>query len=128
MPAPPEHVFDQAANVGQLDTWLPAAPHAQAADLPAVTVHEDRTDTGTSAVLRARPDRLRLEWGTRDQGGCTGWLQVSGIGGGASEVTMHLSFADDSHDPGGTTVGDALETSLKRLEEQVRLRVEHTAG
>lgn len=128
MPAPPEHVFDQAAHVDQLDTWLPEALHVSAGDLPAVTVHEDRTDEDASALFRARRDQLRLEWGTRDRGSYTGWLQVAGIGSGASEVTVHLSFFDDSHDPGEEAVRDALDTSLQRLEEQVRLRVDNAAG
>jgi hypothetical protein len=128
MPAQPEQVFDQAADIGRLDSWLPDALHVQAGELPAVTVHEDRTDEDTSALLRARRDQMRLEWGTRDQGSYTGWLQVAGIGSGASEVTVHLSFFDERHDPGATMVRDALDTSLQRLEEQVRLRVDHAAG
>ncbi|MEV3967375.1 SRPBCC family protein [Streptomyces sp. NPDC050698] len=128
MPAQPEHVFDQAANVGRLDSWLPDALHVRAGELPAVTVHEDRTDEDTSAVLRARRDQMRLEWGTREQGGYAGWLQVAGLGSGASEVTVHLSFFDDGHDPGEQAVGDALDTSLRRLEEQVRLHTGHAAG
>ncbi|MER6148865.1 SRPBCC family protein [Streptomyces hirsutus] len=128
MPAQPEHVFDQAAQVDQLETWLPEALHVNAGELPAVTVHEDRTDEDTSALFRARPDQMRLEWGTRDQGSYTGWLQVAGIDSGASEVTVHLSFFDDSHDPGEGAVLDALDTSLQRLEEQVRLRVDNAAG
>lgn len=127
MPAQPEHVFDQAANVDQMESWLPDALHVNVGDLPAVTVHEDRTDEDTSALLRARPDQMRLEWGTRDQGSYTGWLQVAGIGGGASEVTVHLSFLEDSHDPGERAVRDALDTSLQHLEEQVRLRVDNAA-
>ncbi|MGC5036452.1 SRPBCC family protein [Streptomyces sp. DT190] len=128
MPAPPEHVFDQAADVGRLDGWLPDALHVEAGELPAVTVREDRTDEDTAALLRARPEQLRLEWGTREQGGYAGWLQVAGIGSGASEVTLHLSFFDDGHDPGESAVTDALDTSLRRLEDQVRLRVDHAAG
>ncbi|MEU2600066.1 SRPBCC family protein [Streptomyces hirsutus] len=128
MPAQPEHVFDQAAQVDQLETWLPEALHVDAGELPAVTVHEDRTDEDTSALFRARPDQMRLEWGTRDQGSYTGWLQVAGIDSGASEVTVHLSFFDDSHDPGEGAVRDALDTSLQRLEEQVRLRMDNAAG
>ncbi|MFF0108190.1 SRPBCC family protein [Streptomyces hirsutus] len=128
MPAQPEHVFDQAAQVDQLETWLPETLHVDAGELPAVTVHEDRTDEDTSALFRARPDQMRLEWGTRDQGSYTGWLQVAGIDSGASEVTVHLSFFDDSHDPGEGAVRDALDTSLQRLEEQVRLRVDNAAG
>ncbi|MFD5657636.1 SRPBCC family protein [Streptomyces hirsutus] len=128
MPAQPEHVFDQAAQVDQLETWLPEALHVDAGELPAVTVHEDRTDEDTSALFRARPDQMRLEWGTRDQGSYTGWLQVASIDSGASEVTVHLSFFDDSHDPGEGAVRDALDTSLQRLEEQVRLRMDNAAG
>ncbi|MFI2511125.1 SRPBCC family protein [Streptomyces sp. NPDC018972] len=128
MPASPEHVFDQAANIDQMGDWLPEALHVHAEELPAVTVHEDRSDEDTSALLRARRDQMRLEWGTREQGSYTGWLQVAGIGSGASEVTVHLSFFDDSHDPGEKAVGEALDTSLRRLEEQVRLRVDNAAG
>ncbi|WP_309058371.1 SRPBCC family protein [Streptomyces sp.] len=128
MPAAPEHVFDQAASVGQMGSWLPEDLHVHAEDLPAVTVHEDRSDEDTAALLRARRDQMRLEWGTRDQGSYTGWLQVAGIGSGASEVTVHLSFFDDSHDPGEQAVRDALDSSLERLEEQVRLRVDNAAG
>ncbi|MDQ1034323.1 hypothetical protein QFZ75_000739 [Streptomyces sp. V3I8] len=128
MPALPEHVFDQAADVGQLDTWMPQDLHVHAGDQPAVTVHEDRTGQDVSAVLRARPEQMRLEWGTREQGGYTGWLQVAGIGSGASEVTVHLSFFDDSHDPGEQAVHAALDGSLQRLQEQVRLRVDNVAG
>lgn len=128
MPAQPEHVFDEAANIGRLDAWLPGALHVRAEELPGVTVHEDRTDEDTSALLRARREQMRIEWGTRDQGSYAGWLQVAGLGSGASEVTVHLSFFDGSHDPGERAVGDALDTSLERLEEQVRLRVDHAAG
>ncbi|MFI8189307.1 SRPBCC family protein [Streptomyces sp. NPDC085946] len=128
MPAPPEHVFDQAAHIDQMDTWLPDDLHVDAGDLPAVTVHEDRTDADTSAVFRAQREQMRLEWGTRDQGGYAGWLQVAGIGSGASEVTVHLSFFDDGHDPGERAVREALDSSLERLEEQVRLRVDNAAG
>ncbi|AIS01695.1 SRPBCC family protein [Streptomyces glaucescens] len=128
MPAQPEQIFDQAADVGRLDSWLPSAVHVEPVRLPAVTVHEDRTDEDTAALLRAQPDQMRLEWGTRDQGSYAGWLQVAGIGSGASEVTVHLSFFDEGHDPGEQAVRDALDGSLRRLEEQVRLRVDGSAG
>ncbi|MFE1751580.1 SRPBCC family protein [Streptomyces anandii] len=128
MPAQPEQVFDQAANVSQLDAWLPDALHVRAQEPPAVTVHEDRTDEDTSALMRAERDQMRIEWGTREQGGYAGWLQVAGIGSGASEVTVHLSFFEDSHDPGERAARDALDGSLRRLEEQVRLRVDNAAG
>ncbi|MER6346297.1 SRPBCC family protein [Streptomyces sp. NPDC001595] len=128
MSAQPEQVFDQAADVGQLDTWLPDELHVRPQALPAVTVHEDRTDEDTSALFRARPEQMRLEWGTREQGSYTGWLQVAGIGSGASEVTVHLSFFEDSHDPGEQAVRDALDGSLRRLEERVRVRGDDATG
>ncbi|MCW1099518.1 MULTISPECIES: SRPBCC family protein [Streptomyces] len=128
MPAQPEQVFDQAANVGQLETWLPRDLHVEPEEPPAVTVHEDRTDQDTSALLSARPEQMRLEWGTREQGSYAGWLQVAGLDSGASEVTVHLSFFDEGHDPGRRTVTDALDGSLRRLEEQVRMRTDNAAG
>jgi hypothetical protein len=128
MPAQPEHVFDQAANVGQLDTWLPRDLHVEPEEPPAVTVHEDRTDQDTSALLSARPEQMRLEWGTREQGSYAGWLQVAGLDSGASEVTVHLSFFDEGHDPGQRAVVEALDGSLRRLEEQVRMRTDDAAG
>ncbi|PAN03481.1 hypothetical protein CJI59_00950 [Streptomyces sp. Alain-F2R5] len=128
MPAQPEHVFGQAANVGQLDTWLPRDLHVEPEEPPAVTVHEDRTDQDTSALLSARPEQMRLEWGTREQGSYAGWLQVAGLDSGASEVTVHLSFFDEGHDPGQRAVVEALDGSLRRLEEQVRMRTDNAAG
>lgn len=128
MPAQPEQVFDQAANVGQLETWLPRDLHVEPEEPPAVTVHEDRTDQDTSALLRARPEQMRLEWGTREQGSYAGWLQVAGLDSGASEVTVHLSFFDEGHDPGRWTVTEALDGSLRRLEDQVRMRTDNAAG
>ncbi|MGQ5228078.1 SRPBCC family protein [Streptomyces sp. yara] len=128
MPAPPERVFDRAADVGRMGDWLPGELHVRAGELPAVTVHEDRTDEDTSALLRARRDQMRIEWGTREQGGYAGWLQVAGIDSGVSEVTVHLSFFDAGHDPGEEQVTGALDDSLRRLERQVRLRADDAAG
>ncbi|MFF7725610.1 SRPBCC family protein [Streptomyces sp. NPDC008001] len=124
MPALPEHVFDQAGDVDRLESWMPPELHVRAGDLPAVTVHEDATGQDAPALFRAEPEQMRLEWGTREDGSYAGWLQVAGIGSGASEVTLHLSFFDEGHDPGAETVHAALESSLERLEEQVRLRVD----
>ncbi|PRH77969.1 hypothetical protein C6N75_17385 [Streptomyces solincola] len=128
MPALPEHVFDQAANVDQLGNWLPDDLHVHPGEPPAVTVHEDAADKDTAALLRAHRDQMRLEWGTREQGDYAGWLQVAGLDTGTSEVTIHLSFFDESHDPGEGSVNQALDTSLGRLEEQVRMRVDNAAG
>ncbi|MGK5732595.1 SRPBCC family protein [Streptomyces sp. URMC 124] len=124
MPALPEHVFDQAGDVGRLESWMPAQLHVRAQELPAVTIHEDATGRDEPALLRTDREQMRLEWGTREDGVYAGWLQVAGAGSGASEVTLHLSFFDERHDPGADTVHAALEGSLERLEEQVRLRID----
>ncbi|MFV2121450.1 SRPBCC family protein [Streptomyces sp. Act-28] len=128
MPAPPELVFDQAADVGRLQEWLPGDLHVHAGELPAVTVHEDRTAEDTPALLSPRKEQMRLEWGTREAGSYAGWLQVAGLDDGASEVTVHLSFFDETHDPGEQHVAEALEHSLRSLREQVRLRVDAPGG
>jgi hypothetical protein len=128
MSALPERVFDQAADVDQLEDWLPNALHVHAEVPPAVTVHDDLAERDMSALLKARREQMRIEWGTRDEGSYAGWLQVAGIGSGTSEVTVHLSFFDDRHDPGENSVHEALDSSLRRLEEQVRLRAENTSG
>ncbi|MBT2467751.1 SRPBCC family protein [Streptomyces sp. ISL-66] len=127
IPALPEHVFDQAANVDQMEQWLPRELHVDSGG-PAVSVHEHGGEAGGGAVLRARAEQMRLEWGTRENGGYTGWLQVAGLDGGPSEVTVHLSFFAGTNDPGAQAVNDALDRSLARLEEQVRLRVDGTGG
>lgn len=128
MPAQPEQVLDQAADVGRLDTWLPGDLHVEPDEPPAVTVHEDGTGHDTPALLSSRPEQMRLEWGTRENGGYAGRLQVAGLDSGAGEVTVHLSFLDESNDPGGSAVADALDGSLRRLTEQVRMRTGNGAG
>lgn len=124
MPAAPELVFGEVSDPDTLNRWLPVDLHAHVEDLPAVTVHEDRTGHDVRALFRARPDQLRAEWGTRDEGSYAGWLQVSGIGSGASEVIVHLSFFDEEHAPPRDAVHTSLDQSLERLAEQVRMRVD----
>lgn len=128
MPALPEHVFDQAANVEQMNQWFPGEFHVPAGDLPAVTFRERGGATESAAQPRARPDRMRLEWGSGDERGYAGWLQVEDLAGGPAEVTVHLSFLAAELDPGEQAVNEALDRSLERLEEQVRLRVDGAAG
>ncbi|BFV59468.1 SRPBCC family protein [Kitasatospora sp. CMC57] len=124
----PEIVFDQASDPGRLDAWLPEGLYVRPDDLPAVTVHEDATGRDEPALYRAEPDRLRIEWKTRDGGGYTGWLQVDALDPGGSEVTIHLSFRDAAGQPPREAVDSALRESLDRLAEQVRLRVDGEPG
>ncbi|GAA2883615.1 SRPBCC family protein [Streptosporangium fragile] len=121
--APPRVVFDRAGDVNDLDHWLPRDLHVRPEELPAVTVHEDSTGQDARALLRAAPDQLRMEWGTRDSDRYAGWLQVAGIGDDESEVTIHLSFFDDDVPP-ADAVNRALDESLERLAGQVGRRGE----
>ncbi|MEV5505020.1 SRPBCC family protein [Streptomyces orinoci] len=122
MPAMPEVVFNEACDLGHLGSWLPGDVHVRPQNPPSVTVHEDRTGEDAAALVRTEPDRLRMEWGTKEAGRYTGWLQVSAHNGGVSQVTVHLTFFDESHAPEPSAIEEALEQSLARLEEQVRLR------
>jgi hypothetical protein len=72
MPAQPEHVFDQAAHVDQLDSWLPGDLHVRADDLPAVTVHEDRLDDDTRAWNGAPATRAATPAGCRSPASTAG--------------------------------------------------------
>ncbi|GAA2474122.1 SRPBCC family protein [Streptomyces thermolineatus] len=128
LPALPELVFDQVADPGLADRWLPHELHLRPESPPAVTVHEDDDRGGhdVAALFRAEPDQMRVEWGTRADGHYAGWLQVAGIGSGASEVTVHLSFFDEEHAPDRETVSRALDESLDRLGEQVGMRTQDT--
>ncbi|MFI8003326.1 SRPBCC family protein [Streptomyces sp. NPDC086010] len=128
MPALPEHTFDQATDVDELNAWLPRGLSLDARDLPSVTAHDGATHRDVPAVLHVHSGRMRLEWGSRETEGYTGWLQVTDTGSGVSEVTVHLSFADGVHDPGERAAHAALDSSLERLEEQVRLRIDNVAG
>jgi uncharacterized protein YndB with AHSA1/START domain len=122
--APPEEVFALARDVGQIDRWLPRELHVQAEELPGVHVHDDDSGRDFPALIRAREDELLLEWGTQDDGRYEGWLRVEGIGSGASAVTVHLSFFEEGHAPPDEKVTMALDESLDRLAEQVRLRAD----
>ncbi|MFB9834771.1 SRPBCC family protein [Actinoallomurus acaciae] len=117
--AAPESVFAVASDVGAMDDWLPRDVHVESAAPPEVTVTRGADTDRERALLRADPDRLRVEWGTRDTDEYAGWLQVTGIGTGPSEVIVHLSFFDPDHAPPGPDVEAALHRSLDRLAEKV---------
>lgn len=120
--APPELVFDEASDLRMMDRWLPREVHLESADPPDVTVSHGAHADRERAVLRARREQMRMEWGTRDTGEYAGWLQVAGQGTGASEVIVHLSFFDPEHAPPGPRIEAALDAGLERLADAVRQR------
>ncbi|GLW54355.1 hypothetical protein [Kitasatospora phosalacinea] len=117
MPALPEPVLDEAAGPGRLDAWMPRDLHVRAEGPPAAAVRGEHDGPDGPALLR-------MEWGTREDGRHAGWLQVAGLDGGTSRVTVHLSCPDGDSAPPAETVERQLDEGLARLEEQVRLRVD----
>lgn len=124
--APPELVFDEASDPDTMDEWLPQEVHLESADLPEVTVsHGSERER---ALMRAEPDQLRVEWGTRDTDEYARWLQVMGIEPDRSEAVVHLSFFDDEHAPPRSRIEQELNESLDRLTDKIRQRSERPGG
>lgn len=122
----PELVFNEVGDLQAMNSWLPSEVHIDPKEPPTadVTVEHHGHQEHERALARARKEQLRVEWGTRDDNRYAGWLQVAGIGSGASEVTVHLSFFEPDEEPPREQVEAALDRSLERLQEQVRLRVQ----
>jgi hypothetical protein len=119
MTASADRVFDRAEDLGRIESWLPHELHVRSADPPAVTVHDDDTGRDADALFRADHDHKRLEWGTREDDRYAGWLQVDRTDERTSEVTIHLSFFDESIAPPKKAVDEALDESLHRLSRMV---------
>ncbi|WP_433498298.1 SRPBCC family protein [Sphaerimonospora sp. CA-214678] len=117
--APAEQVFESACDIDELGDWLPRDLHVRPEEPPAVMVHEDAGGRDERALLRTERDRLRMEWGTRDDDRYAGWLQVAGIDDASSDVTVHLSFLDEELAPSADFVDGALDESLERLAHRV---------
>ncbi|MFI8182716.1 SRPBCC family protein [Actinacidiphila glaucinigra] len=115
MTASADRVFDRAEDLGRIESWLPDELHVRPAEPPAVTVHDDDTGRDAAALFRADRAHRRLEWGTREDDRYAGWLQVDRTGERTSEVTIHLSFTDESIVPPEGVVDRALDDSLHRL-------------
>jgi len=126
IPAPAERVFEIASDVERMASWLPTTQRVRA-DGPDHVHVEGETGRGhyeSEGLFRARPEQLRLEWGSEQTGEYAGWLQVAHQGdGSSSEVVIHLSFLEDldeeyrAGDP--ESLDSGLGESLDRLAEQV---------
>ncbi|MGW3243771.1 SRPBCC family protein [Streptomyces sp. NPDC001070] len=119
MTASADRVFDQAEDLGRIESWLPDELHVRSAAPPDVTVHDDDTGRDADALFRADRAHKRLEWGTREDDRYSGWLQVDRTDERSSEVTIHLSFVDESIAPPRNAVDQALDESLHRLSRMV---------
>jgi hypothetical protein len=113
-----------ASEVETMDRWLPTMTDVSE---PAPEVLRVEGDVGgrhyeAEGLYAARPDQLRMEWGSRGSDDYSGWLQVADSGAGASETTIHLSFRGDDRPP-AEEVDKGLDAALDRLAEQVTTRV-----
>jgi uncharacterized protein YndB with AHSA1/START domain len=124
MPAPSEIAFQVASEVETMDRWLPTMTQVSEAEPEVLHVEGDVGGRHYEAegLYAARPEQLRMEWGSRDTDDYSGWLQVADSGAGASEATMHLSFRGADR-PSADEVEKGLEAALERLAEQVGTRV-----
>ena len=106
--APPQEVFAVASDVERLPDWLPTLTGASSPS-PGIAHVEGEADGSPYAddgFWRVADGQLRVEWGQPSRNGqpstYSGWLQVHDAGGegsGRSDVTVHLSFLDDSGAP-----------------------------
>lgn len=128
MPADAEITFDVLSDVELMARWLPTT--MEVAPAGPDRVHVEGGGEGfhydTDGLYRARPEQLRIEWGSEGPD-YAGWAQVAHSGAGASEVTLHLSFFGDQPMAHRGKEAEDLQVTMKealaRLEEEVRTRV-----
>jgi hypothetical protein len=117
--APAGAVFAEAGDLEHSERWMEPSFHFEAEEPPAVTVVEPREHRGEHAMVRVSPEQMRIEWGSRESGRYTGWLQVEGSEEGPSQVVVHLSFFDPDAAPPRQEVEESLRRSLERLGARV---------
>jgi uncharacterized protein YndB with AHSA1/START domain len=125
MAAPSEIVFQVASEVETMDRWLPTMTEVEETSPEVLHVEGEVGGQHYEAegLYAARPEQLRMEWGSRDTDDYSGWLQVADSGAGASEATIHLSFRGEQR-PAADDIEQGLDAALDRLADQVRVRVD----
>lgn len=128
MPADAETVFGVLSDVDTMERWLPTAMQVEPAGPGKVHVEGggDGFRYDTEGLFRARPEQLRIEWGSEGPD-YAGWAQVYHSGAGASEVNLHLSFFGDQpqahRGAAAEQMHHGMREALERLEEEVSRRV-----
>ncbi len=132
--ASPDAVFRFVSDIRNLPRYLPTTHQAEAQGEGRVRV---RGEAGGHAYdsdgyFRADATKHRLEWGSDGENNYSGWLQIEeGRDGGASNVTVHLSFAprpdlaqrmDEQTGDHDRTIQQGLEAALLSIQNQVEGR------
>ncbi len=101
--APPEAVFAFVSQVQNLPQYLPTIKAAEPQGPERVQVHGEARghQYDNDGHFRADEARRRLEWGSDRPDTYSGWLTVADAdgAGGASQVTVHLTFGPQSRTP-----------------------------
>ncbi len=112
--APPDEVFRVAADLSQLDRWLPAGVHVEVlADNVVRADGEAVPGSPREGLAGSSEGQRRVEWGSRGDGRYAGWLQVHDEGQLGSDVTLHLSFLGDQPQAHGGAAADGVEQMMR---------------
>lgn len=131
--AAPEAVFGFVSDVRNLPRYLPTTHHAEPQGPDRVRV---RGEAGghtydSDGYFRVDASEHRLEWGSDGENRYSGWLEIEEGQAGASEITVHLSFAprpdltrrmDEQTGDHDRTIQEGLEAALLSIRNQVEGR------
>ena len=132
--APRQTVFRLVTDVRTLPRWLPQGVAVEPEGPNRLRGHGQAAghDYAGEGLFDADAEQMRLEWGSRDDDGYAGWLQVYDSGPGASEANLHLSFREPSpfahHGRVDDEVPRRMEEALDRLAALAETAASATGG
>ncbi len=117
--AAPDAVYAFVSDVGNPLRYLPTTKSAQQQGSERVRVQGEARghQYDDDGFFRADPVGRRLEWGA-DERDYRGWMQIADAGG-ASDVTVHLSFSNDLPQRIARETGDAPPDGPPPIEEGI---------
>jgi len=123
MPAVSEVVFQTASDPDRFAHWLPSGLDVEPSGPGEVHVESEiGGHHEADGLFRARPDELKIEWANEGSREYSGWLQVSDAGAGASEATLHLSFAEGA-EVAQRAPADQVEQTMREALDQLAREV-----
>ena len=142
--APAGSVFAWLSDVNNLPLYLPPVTGASVEGPSAEGVPGSRIRTtleypgeegatfDAEGYLDVDEGARRMEWGAEVSRDYSGWLAVAESSGGASEVTVHLSFGERSAEPeiseSSPEGQDPLAEGISATLESIRRQIEEGAG